>query len=135
MKETGSSTFTLAGNIDQGIKLEIRRGVSAYQTTADENGDFKIEGISLEEGPNVFYINLTDPAGNTVSLDEKIRVAYSPGADLNGDGVAVAGETDQLPQAAGELDNLLARNLMLIFAIAALFVFSGSSIYAFNRKK
>lgn len=134
VKETGSSTFALVGNIGPNVEVEVRRGVSAYQATADGNGDFKMEGITLEEGPNVFYVNLTDPAGNTVSLDEKIRVAYSPGADVNGDGAVVGGD-NQLPQAAGELDNLLARNLMILFSLAALFVFSGSTMYAFNKKR
>jgi hypothetical protein len=139
--ETNKSTFALKGNTEPNVSVEIRRGVSTYQATADEQGDFRIEGIALDEGKNVFYINLTDPAGNTVSLDQKVRIAYSPDADLNGDGVSstdgetVAGAEDELPEAAGELDNLLARRLMLIFGIASLFVFSGSSIYAFNRKK
>jgi hypothetical protein len=141
VEETNQSTFTLKGNTEPNVGVEIRRGVSTYQATADEQGDFRIEGISLDEGKNVFYISLTDPAGNTVSLDERVRIAYSPDADLNGDGVTdtdggdVAGTDDELPEAAGELDNLLARRLMLIFGIAALFVFSGSSIYAFNRKQ
>lgn len=136
-EETGSSAFTLTGTVEPNAEVEVRRGVSTYQATADENGEFKVEGIALDEGKNVFYLSLTDQAGNTVSLDEKVRIAYSPGADVNGDGVtdgSVAGTGDTLPQASGELDNLLARNLMLIFGIAAIFVFSGSSIYAFKRK-
>jgi hypothetical protein len=135
-EETGVSTFTLKGNIEPNVTVEVRRGVSTYEATANDDGDFKVEGIALDEGKNVFYLNLTDPAGNTVTLDEKVRIAYTPGADLNGDGVAddVAGVGDELPQADGELDGLLARNLMFIFGIAAIFVFSGSSIYAFNRK-
>jgi hypothetical protein len=137
-EETGTSVFTLAGNTEPNVTIEVRRGVSTYEATADNDGDFRIEGIALDEGKNVFYLNLTDPAGNTVTLDEKVRVAYSPGADLNGDGVAdedVAGADDELPQASGEFDSRLARNLMLIFGIAAIFVFSGSSIYAFNKRK
>jgi hypothetical protein len=137
--ETALSTFTLTGKTEPKVAIEVRRGVSTYQANADDNGEFKVEGIALDEGKNVFYLSLTDVAGNTVSLDEKVRISYSPGADLNGDGVSddrdVAGADDTLPQAAGELDNLLIRNLMLIFGIASLFVFSGSSIYAFNRKK
>jgi hypothetical protein len=136
-KETGESVFVLSGNVEPNAAVEVRRGVSTYQATADEKGDFKIEGIALDEGKNVFYLSLTDLAGNTVSLDEKVRVAYSPGADLNGDGVTdsgVAGVDDTLPQASGELDSAIARTLMLIFAIAAIFIFSGSSIYALKRK-
>lgn len=139
IEETNESTFTLTGNTEPKVTVQVRRGVSTYEATADDSGDFRVEGISLDEGKNVFYLNLTDPAGNTVSLDEKVRIAYSPDADLNGDGVVddrdVAGTGDTLPQASGELDNLLVRNLMLIFGLASLFVFSGSSIYAFNRKK
>jgi hypothetical protein len=136
-KETDESAFVLSGNVEPNADIEVRRGVSTYQATADEQGDFRIEGIALDEGKNVFYLSLTDQAGNTVSLDEKVRVAYSPGADVNGDGVTdrdVAGADDTLPQASGEFDSLIARNLMLIFAIAAIFVFSGSSIYALKRK-
>ncbi|MDD3475034.1 MAG: Ig-like domain-containing protein [Candidatus Dojkabacteria bacterium] len=134
-EETSNSTFKLSGTVEANSVVKLTRGVNEYTATADENGDFVIEGVALDEGKNVFYISLTDEAGNTVSLDEKVRIAYSPDADLNGDG-AVSGTTDdQLPQADGDLDNLLIRNLMIIFGLAALFVFSGSSIYAFNRKK
>lgn len=145
-EETGNSVFTLAGSTEPSITVEVRRGVSTYEATSNDDGDFRIEGIVLDEGKNVFYLNLTDPAGNTVTLDEKVRVAYSPEADLNGDGVSddrdvvsddrdVAGAGDELPQASGDLDSRLVRNLMLIFGIAAIFVFSGSSIYAFNKRK
>ena len=137
-KETDKSAFILSGNVEANTAVELRRGVSIYQVTADEQGAFRIEGVALDEGKNVFYLNLTDPAGNTVSLDEKVRVAYSPGADLNGDGVVtdrdVAGADDTLPQASGEFENLIARNLMFIFGIAAILVFSGSSIYALKRE-
>lgn len=139
VEETNKSTFTLTGNTEPNVAVQVRRGVSTYEATADEDGNFRVEGIALDEGKNVFYLNLTDLAGNTVTLDEKVRIAYSPNADLNGDGVVddrdVAGTDDSLPQASGEFDNLLVRNLMLIFGLASLFVFSGSSIYAFNRKK
>lgn len=133
-EETSDSTFKLSGTVEPNSTVKVSRGVNEYVAIADENGEFVVEGVGLDEGKNVFYIALTDKAGNTVSLDEKVRIAYSPDADLNGDGV-VSGTTDQLPQAAGDLDNLLIRNLMVIFGLAALFVFSGSTIYAFNRKK
>jgi len=133
-EETSDSTFKLSGTVEPNSTVKLSRGVNEYTGTADKNGKFVIEGVGLDDGKNVFYIALTDEAGNTVSLDEKVRIAYSPDADLNGDG-AVAGSTDQLPQADGNLDNILIRNLMIIFGLAALFVFSGSSIYAFNRKK
>jgi hypothetical protein len=137
-EETNQASFVLTGQTEPDVLVELRRGVSTYQVTADKDGDFEIKGVALDEGKNVFYLSLTDSAGNTVTLDEKVRIAYSPDADLNGDGITdsnVAGVSDQLPQADGELDNLLARNLMLIFGIAALFVFSGSSIYALNKRK
>jgi hypothetical protein len=133
-EETADSTFKLSGTVEPKVTVKLSRGVNEYSATADENGEFIIEGVALDEGKNVFYVSLTDEAGNTVSLDEKVRIAYSPDADLNGDG-AVAGSSDQLPQAAGDLDNLLMRNLMIIFGLAALFVFSGSWVYALNRKK
>jgi hypothetical protein len=138
VEETNQSTFALSGNTEPNTKIEVTRGVSTYEATADEKGEFKIEGIALDEGKNIFNVTLIDQAGNEVSLDEKVRIAYSPNADLNGDAVSdsqVAGTTDQLPQADGELDNLLARNLMLIFAIAAIFVFSGSFIFALKRER
>jgi len=137
-EETNQSVFALTGKTEPNTKVEVTRGVSTYEATADEKGEFKIEGIALDEGKNIFNVTLIDQAGNEVSLDEKVRIAYSPDADLNGDAVSdsqVAGTTDQLPQADGELDNLLARNLMLIFAIAAIFVFSGSFIFALKREK
>jgi len=134
-EETNKETFTLKGSTEPKVTVELTRGIDTYQVEADKTGDFEIENIALDEGKNVFYLSLTDPAGNTGDFDDKVRIAYSPDADLNGDGASVAGVGDELPQAGGELDNLLAQRLMLIFGIAAIFVFAGSSIYAFKYRK
>ena len=144
-EETNKETFKLTGAVEANATVEIKRGVDVYTALADEDGYFEINEISLADGKNVFNVSVSDRAGNTVALDEKVRVEYSASGDVNGDAVAdeytqdkgkeVAGADDTLPQAAGDLDNLIVRYLMIIFAIAAIFVFSGSSVYAFSKRK
>ena len=132
--ETNRDSFKLSGVVDPNTTVEIRRGVDSYEATSDEEGQFEIVDISLEEGPNVFTVQLSDEAGNRVTLEERVRVEYSTIAQVNGDGVTIGVADGTLPQASGDLDNLLARKLMVIFGLAAIFVFAGSFAYAYNKK-
>lgn len=141
--ETNKETFKLTGTSEADVTVEVKRGVDVYSAVADSDGYFEITDILLDEGKNVYTVAVSDRAGNTVSLDEKIRVEYAIDGDVNGDAVAdeyaqdlgkeVAGTGDSLPQASGELDNLVVRYLMILFGIAAIFVFSGSWIYASKK--
>ncbi|HCC67742.1 TPA: hypothetical protein DEP90_00830 [Patescibacteria group bacterium] len=143
--ETNKESFKVTGTIEPNATIEIKRGVDTYIALADKEGYFEVLAIALDEGKNVFNVSVSDMAGNSTVLDEKVRVEYAIDGSINGDAVAdqytedsgrlVAGAGDTLPQAAGELDNRLARNLMLFFGLAAIFLFSGSSIYAFSKRK
>jgi hypothetical protein len=144
-EETSKETFKLTGTVEANATVEVKRGVDVYSVISDDDGYFEIKDITLSDGKNVFNVTVSDRAGNSVALDEKVRVEYLADAGVNGDAVAdeyakdlgkdVEGVGDSLPQAAGELDNLLVRYIMIIFGIAAIFVFSGSSIYAFSKRK
>ena len=143
--ETNKETFVLSGNVEPNISIEVKRGIDMYIGQSDDEGFFRIENIALEEGRNVFTIDLSDQAGNTTRVDEKVRVEFIPGSAISGDAVAdefaresgkeVAGEGDTIPQASGTLDSYMITRLMLIFGILAFLGFSSSSIYAFSKKR
>lgn len=129
--ETNKDTFILVGTTEVQSTVEVKRGTESFGGIASDEGDFRIEGIGLDEGKNVFSIYLTDVAGNEVLLDEKIRVTYSPTGDVNGDAVI----DTNIPQAAGELDFLMANNLMMLFGLLAIFALMGSSTVMYLKNK
>ncbi len=143
--ETNKESFRMTGSVEPNATVEIKRGVEVYLSLADGEGYFEILDIVLDAGKNVFSVSISDAAGNVTFLDEKVRVEYAVDGRINGDAVAdqytedsgrvVAGTGDTIPQAAGELDIRLVRTLMLIFGVAAIFVFSGSSVYAFSKRR
>lgn len=134
--EVGTETFTLAGKAEIGSEVVIKRGTSVYTATVEEDGTFKIAGIALEEGPNVYGVEIKDEAGNVLKSEEKVKVTYSKESSVNGDAVY---DENGLPVAAGDLEEALSEmfgnKLMLIFGILALasFVFS-SGVVLVKRK-
>lgn len=129
--ETNKETFIVVGTAEPSSKISLVRGVSNYEALADSAGNFKIENIPLDEGKNVFTLSIKDLAGNETSVDEKIRVTYSPTGTVNGD----AAIDKDLPQAAGELDFLFGNQLMMVFALIALVGFSSSSAILYHKRK
>lgn len=130
-EETNKETFIVAGNAEPMSTVTIKRGTDSYSAVADSEGKYRIEGIVLDDGKNVFTTTVKDQAGNEIVLDEKIRVTYSPSGSINGD--AVAGVSDDIPQAAGEFDTLIGNKLMLVFGVIAMAAFGIS--YTFVNKK
>lgn len=130
-EETNKDTFIVAGNAEPLSTVTVKRGTDSYSAIADSNGKYRIDGIALDEGKNVFTTTVKDQAGNEITLDEKIRVTYSPSGSINGD--AVAGVSDDIPQAAGEFDMLIGNNLMLLFGVIAMVAFGISYVYV-NKK-
>lgn len=132
--EVGTETFTLVGNVEANAEVVIRRGTDRYSTTCDENGDFRIEGILLDDGPNVFTMTISDEAGNEVEVEERIRVIYSEDSEVDGDAVM-----DELPVASGDLHSamqtLLGNNLMMVFGILAITGFLFSSGFVLVKQK
>lgn len=130
--ETNKSTYILVGKTEAGATIRVKRGTESYEGLADKAGSFRIEGIPLDEGKNVFSVYVIDLAGNEVLLDEKIRVSYSPSGSVNGDAVV----DENIPQAAGTFDELIGNNLMMIFGVLALLALFGSStvVYLKNRR-
>ncbi|HBB64979.1 MAG: hypothetical protein UR49_C0024G0006 [candidate division WS6 bacterium GW2011_GWF2_33_92] len=131
-QETNKNTFTLAGTTEGNASVEVKRGTESFGGLSDSKGNFRIEGIALDEGKNVFSIYVEDSAGNQVTLDEKIRVSYSPTGTVNGDAVV----DEDIPQAAGAFDTLFGNQLMMLFGLIALIAFgvSSSVVYIKNKK-
>jgi len=130
-EETNKDTFILVGTTEPNASIEVKRGTESFDGLSDKDGNFRIEGIALDEGKNVFAINIKDLAGNEISLDEKVRVTYSPKGSVNGDAVVDV----NIPQAAGTFDELIGNNLMMIFGLLALISFIGSSTVSYIRNK
>ena len=134
--EVGTKTFTLAGKAEVGSEVVLKRGTSSYSAKSDENGDFEIKGISLDEGPNVYNVEIKDEAGNIAYSDEKVKVTYSVESDVNGDAVY---DENGLPVASGNLEDALneifRNNLMLVFGFLALASFAVSTGIVINKSK
>ncbi|HNR53202.1 MAG TPA: Ig-like domain-containing protein [Candidatus Dojkabacteria bacterium] len=134
--EVGTETFSLTGVVEPNAVVTVKRGTGLYRATCDEKGNFKISGIVLEKGPNVFNIELKDEAGNETKVEDKIRVIYSEDSDVNGEAV----DDSSIPVAAGELSDamstLLGNKLMIIFGILALIgMFSSTGILLYKNRK
>lgn len=131
-QETNKDTYILVGTTEASASVEVKRGTESYTALADELGAFRIDGIPLDEGKNVFSVYVKDLAGNEVLLDEKIRITYSPTGSVNGDAVV----DENIPQAAGTFDELIGNSLMMIFGLLALvgFVTSSTVVYIKNKR-
>ena len=130
--ETNKDTFILVGTTEANATIQVKRGTDSFEGLADSEGKFRIEGIALDEGKNVFSVYIKDIAGNEVLIDEKIRVTYSPTGDVNGDAVI----DENIPQASGTFDSIYANTLMLIFGLIASVSLIGSAsfVYLKNRR-
>ena len=132
--EVGTETFTMVGNVEPNAEIVVRRGTDKYVATCGEEGDFRIEGILLEDGPNVFGVTITDEAGNEVEVEEKVRVIYSQDSDIDGDAVM-----DEIPVASGELQAamqvIFGNNLMVVFGLLAVLAFAFSSGFVLVKYK
>lgn len=136
-KEVGTETFAVTGKIEKDAQIIIKRGTDFYSATCDQDGNFKLSGIVLDEGANVFNVVIKDKAGNETEVADKIRVTYSPDSDVNGN--AVNDENKKLPKAAGELssalDALLGNKMMIIFGLLALLAGSASTVITYKKTK
>jgi hypothetical protein len=133
-EESSSSSVVVKGTTEAYTTVYVKRGTESFSTISDSNGDFEITITLEDEGKNVFNILLEDKAGNETTPDEKIRVTYSPNADVDGDGT-----TDELPQASGNLSEALkevfTNKLMSIFGILSLLAMTGTSVILFKKHK
>ncbi len=129
--ETNKDTYILVGTTEPDATVKVKRGTESYEGLSDNAGAFRIEGIPLDEGKNVFSVYITDLAGNETVLDEKVRVSYSPSGSVNGDAVV----DENIPQAAGTFDELFGNNLMMLFGILAFIAFVSSSTVVYFKNK
>lgn len=125
--EVGTDNFGVIGNAEPGSTVYVKRGTDMYEVKADETGLFAIKDISLEEGPNVYSVEVKDSAGNVNIVSEKIEVTYSKESSVNGNAVV----DENLPVAAGELEAALSilrdGKIMLILGVIAFIAFLASS--------
>ena len=129
--ETNKDTFILVGTTEPSASIEVKRGTESFNGLADKDGEFRIEGIALDEGKNVYSVYVKDVAGNQTLLDEKVRVSYSPTGSVNGDAVV----DENIPQASGTFDEIFGNNLMMLFGLIALLAFSTSSTVVYLKNK
>jgi hypothetical protein len=129
--ETNKDTFILVGKTGEQVTIGIKRGADSYEGLTDDEGNFRIENIALEEGKNVFSIYITDMAGNQILLDEKVRVEYTVGGEINGDSVV----DEKIPQASGTLEDLFGNRIMMIFGFLALFAFVTSTAIVYKKNQ
>jgi hypothetical protein len=129
--ETNKDTFILVGTTEPEATVEVKRGTESFGGIASTDGEFRVEDIRLDEGKNVFSVYVSDIAGNETAIDEKVRVTYTPGGSVNGDAVV----DENIPQAAGTLDDLFANNLMMIFGLIALVALFASSSVVYLKNK
>ena len=118
-QETSKGEITISGVIDLNTTLYLKRGTQSYSSVSDE-GNLSVGIELLDEGKNVFLIMMEDEAGNEVTLDEKVRVTYSPSGSVNGDGTT----DSEIPEAAGNLvdalNEVVNNRLMMIFGLIGL---------------
>ena len=130
-EETNKETFIMAGVSEPLSTVTVKRGILSYDTIANAQGEYRLEGIELEEGKNVFTVSIKDQAGNEITLEEKVRVTYSPMGDINGDAVV----DGNIPQASGEFDALIGNQIMMMFAAIALLAFGSSMVVMYNKRR
>ncbi len=125
--EVGTDNFGVIGKAEPGSTVLVKRGTDIYEAKVDETGLFAIKGISLDEGPNVYSIELKDNAGNVRQIEKKIEVTYSKESSVNGNAVV----DENLPVASGELEAALSvlrdGKIMLMLGIIAFIAFLASS--------
>jgi len=133
-KEVGTDSFGVIGNAEEGSTVVLKRGTVVYEAEVDESGLFAIKDISLEEGLNVYSVEVKDRAGNVNEVEEKVEVTYSVESNVNGNAVV----DENLPVASGELELALSivrdGKIMLILGVIALMAFLASSGAVFVRR-
>lgn len=136
ISETSKDSFTLKGTTEPVTTVYVKRGTSSFSTTSDEDGNFELTVDLTDEGKNVFNVVLVDKAGNETIAEEKVRITYSPDADLNGNGTA---DSDELPEASGNLTEALedvsANRLMAVFGLLAILVMTATSFVLYRKER
>lgn len=133
--------FIVSGTVEPYAKVTMKGDGAEYTAQADEDGNFVIEGIELENEEVSFTVTVEDQAGNTRVLDEEITVVNTSHGDLNGDGVVDAGDNtgEELPESAGEfaaaMEFLMENKLMMVFGLLALIVLGVNSGFVAMKLK
>jgi len=141
-----NGSVTIKGEAQEGSVRVTLSGDKKYTVTADKDGKFEFNNISLKEGENEFKVALEDRSGNTKTLARTIVVTseFADTGDLDGDGisdnVATLGDGkdgEEIPEAAGDLgqalDALMANKALMMFGLVAIAMFSMSSVVVLKK--
>jgi hypothetical protein len=146
-EEVEDGVVNISGEAKEGNVKVILSGDRKYAVTADKDGKFEFEGLSLEAGKNEYKVSLEDRAGNKKTLARTIVVtsAVEDTGDLNGDGVTDKNDLNtsdtgkEIPEAAGELKSalnaMMANKMLVIFGFAAVAIFSVNSAVVLKKAR
>jgi len=146
-EEVKNGTVTIKGEAKEGSVRITLLGDKKYAVTADKDGKFEFNNISLKEGENEFKIMLEDRAGNKKTLARTIVVTsdVDDTSDLDGDGISDTTESsngegkdvEEIPEAAGELGQalnaLMANRVVMMLGLVAIAIFSVNSIVVLKK--
>lgn len=130
--ETG--LVDVSGEVEPHLFVRLLdNGDVAHETQADEDGNFLIEDVRLQEGENEFRVELEDRAGNKNVLARRIEVTSQV------DAPEIVDPAD-LPEASGDLASAmvaLANNRMMTTfgAVALVALVASSGMVALKVRK
>jgi hypothetical protein len=81
---TNDSTPTINGTTEAGARVVVTlAGVTIGMTVADENGDYSITTVELDDGVKELSITATDAAGNSSTTTQTITIDTSANATID----------------------------------------------------
>lgn len=69
---TDVDIVSLIGQTEPGAKVELTN--LQLEVTADSAGSFQFDNVALNDGDNLFSLEVTDPAGNTAQFEQTISL-------------------------------------------------------------
>jgi len=80
---TPSGTLNIEGYAEPGITVQLfLRGISAEETTADNEGNFMFNDVHLRDGENEIYVTANDNRGNSSDASKSFTVTVDKDAPL-----------------------------------------------------
>lgn len=80
---TPSGSLNIEGYAESGITVQLfLRGISAEETTADNEGNFMFKNVHLRDGENEIYVMANDDRGNSSDASRSFTVTVDKDAPL-----------------------------------------------------
>lgn len=134
-----SGTAQIRGQAEADGTVVLKSGTREFEATTDAQGLYSFDGVSLLPGENNFEVSVRDRAGNETLSSTLIQIVYE--GSINGDGATADRPATQLPESAGELEQIMeflaGNELMFAFGLAAviLMAISTTGAIAYSRKR